>query len=222
MPPLNLGDEMPNLTVVTNEGTVKMHDFLANSWAILFSHPRDYTPVCTTELGRACTLAPEFAKRKVKMIALSCDDADSHNGWIKDVQSHANHKGDFPYQIIADDSRDVAKLLGMIDPDESAGAGMPLTCRAVMIFGPDKRLKLSMLYPATTGRNFTEILRVIDSLQLTATKKVATPVDWKVGEKCMVVPSVKKEEEAGLFPKGVETLDVPSGKGYLRMTPQPE
>ncbi|KAK3730732.1 hypothetical protein QZH41_005005 [Actinostola sp. cb2023] len=153
---------------------------MACRWAILFSHPADYTPVCTTELGRVALLADEFKKRGVKMAALSCDDVESHKGWIKDVKDYSNIKGDFPYPIIADPKRDLAVLLGMVDPDEKDAKGLPLTCRAVFIIGPDKKLKLSILYPATTGRNFDEVLRVIDSLQLTATKKVATPVDWKL------------------------------------------
>merc|ERR1711915_950278 len=166
-------------------------------------------------------LSKEFSKRGVKLIALSCDTAESHRGWIKDILSY-NNLAEFSYPIIADPNRDVATLYGMMDPDEKDAAGLPLTCRAVFIIGPDKRLKLSLLYPATTGRNFDEIIRVVDSLQLTATKKVATPVDWKQGGACMVVPSVKPEEVAGLFPKGVTVHDVPSGKGYIRTTPQPE
>merc|ERR1712002_369134 len=181
---------------------------MGDSWAILFSHPADYTPVCTTELGRVQTLSNEFGKRGVKLIALSCDEVESHNGWIKD--------------IIAYNNRDVAELYGMMDPDEKDAKGIPLTCRAVFIIGPDKRLKLSLLYPATTGRNFDEILRVVDSLQLTATRKVATPVDWKQGGSCMVVPGVKQSDVASLFPTGVKVHEVPSGKVYIRTTPQPE
>merc|ERR1712234_74362 len=147
---------------------------------------------------------------------------DSHNGWIKDIIAYNNLQTGFSYPIIADPKREVATLYGMMDPDEKDAKGIPLTCRAVFIIGPDKRLKLSLLYPATTGRNFDEIIRVVDSLQLTATKKVATPVDWKQGGACMVVPSVKPEEEGGLFLKGVTSHSVPSGKGYLRTTPQPE
>merc|ERR1712098_716867 len=197
----------------TSIGNIDFHGWLGDSWGILFSHPADYTPVCTTELGRVQALSKEFSKRGVKLIALSCDTAESHRGWIKDILSYPN---------IADPNRDVATLYGMMDPDEKDAAGLPLTCRAVFIIGPDKRLKLSLLYPATTGRNFDEIIRVVDSLQLTATRKVATPVDWKQGGSCMVVPSVKQEEVASLFPKGVQVHQVPSGKVYLRTTPQPE
>jgi len=218
---VNLGDIFPNFSADTTEGRIQFHDWLGDSWAILFSHPADYTPVCTTELGRAGQLVPEFKKRGVKMIALSCNDMESHHGWIKDIQSYSTLDGEFPYPIISDDRRDLAVLLGMIDPVEKDKAGLPLTCRAVFIIGPDKKLKLSMLYPATTGRNFDELLRVIDSLQLTAEKLVATPVDWKAGGECMVLPTVKPEEVPEKFPKGVRVHPVPSKKEYLRFTPQP-
>lgn len=216
----NLGDVFPDFTADTNKGPIQFHKAIDNSWAILFSHPADYTPVCTTELGevlRFCNNG-EFAKRKCKVFALSCDSAESHCGWQKDVQAHSGLTGDFPYHIIADEKRELAVKLGMVDPDEKDGAGMPLTCRAVFIIGPDKKLKLSILYPATTGRNFNEILRVLDSLQLTSIKKVATPVNWTPGKECMVVPSVSDEDAATLFPKH-RKVTVPSGKGYLRFTP---
>jgi 1-Cys peroxiredoxin 6 len=157
----------------------------------------------------------------VKLIALSCDSTESHKGWIKDILAF-NNLSNFDYPIIADPNRDVATLYGMMDPDEKDSKGMPLTCRAVFVIGPGKRLKLSILYPATTGRNFDELLRVVDSLQLTATKKVATPVDWKQGGQCMVVPSVKQEDACKIFPSGVTTHIVPSGKQYLRTTPMPQ
>merc|ERR1712062_489507 len=217
---VNLGDEFPNFEADTTDGKIKFHEWLGGSWAILFSHPADYTPVCTTELGRVVQLKPEFDKRGVKLIALSCDGVADHKGWSDDIADYCS--GEFSYPIIADESRDLAVKLGMVDPYEKTAAGLPLTCRAVFIIGPDKRLKLSMLYPATTGRNFNEILRVIDSLKLTAEKKVATPVDWKDGDKCMVIPSVKAEDIPKLFPKGVETRQMPSGKGYMRFTPQPK
>merc|ERR1712098_471772 len=218
---LKLGDVVPNFQADTSIGNIDFHGWLGDSWVILFSHPADYTPVCTTELGRVQALSKEFSKRGVKLIALSCDTAESHRGWIKDILSY-NNLTEFSYPIIADPNRDVATLYGMMDPDEKDAAGLPLTCSAVFIIGPDKRLKLSLLSPATTGRNFDEILRVVDSLQLTATRKVATPVDWKQGGSCMVVPGVKQEDAAGLFPKGVKVHEVPSGKVYLRTTPQPE
>jgi len=218
---LKLGDIVPNFVAETSQGKMDFHTWLEGSWGILFSHPADYTPVCTTELGRVQALHEEFAKRGVKLTALSCDTAESHKGWIKDILAYNNLK-EFSYPIIADPNRDIATLYGMMDPDEKDSAGLPLTCRAVFIIGPDKRLKLSILYPATTGRNFDEIIRVVDSLQLTATRKVATPVDWKQGGSCMVVPSVKQEDVEQLFPKGVTVHQVPSGKVYLRTTPQPE
>lgn len=215
-----LGEIFPDFDATTNEGQIKFHEFIGDSWAILFSHPADYTPVCTTELGRAAKLVPEFQKRNCKLIALSCDSAESHNGWIEDIKKDSSLPK-FPYQIIADDKRELAVKFGMLDPDEKNKAGLPLTARCVFIVGPDKKLKLSILYPATTGRNFDEILRVLDSLQLTATKKVATPADWKQGDDCMVLPTVKPEDVPKLFPKGVTIKDVPSGKQYLRITPQP-
>merc|ERR1711915_675881 len=160
-------------------GVIDFHSWIQDSWAILFSHPADYTPVCTTELGRVQQLSNEFNKRGVKLIALSCDEVESHNGWIKDIIAYNNLTTGFSYPIIADPKRDVATLYGMMDPDEKDAKGLPLTCRAVFVIGPDRKLKLSILYPATTGRNFDEILRIVDSLQLTATRKVATPVDWQ-------------------------------------------
>jgi len=218
---LKLGDVVPNFKSDTTKGRIDFHQWIGDGWAILFSHPADYTPVCTTELGRVQKLCGEFCKRGVKLIALSCDTTESHQGWIKDILAF-NKLTSFDYPIIADPSRDVATLYGMMDPDEKDSKGMPLTCRSVFVIGPGKKLKLSILYPATTGRNFDEILRVIDSLQLTATRKVATPVDWKQGGQCMVVPSVKQEEIHSIFPNGVTTHIVPSGKAYLRTTPQPE
>jgi len=218
---LKLGDVVPNFVSDSTQGQIDFHSWLDGSWGILFSHPADYTPVCTTELGRVQTLHKEFSARGVKLVALSCDSTESHLGWIKDILAY-NKLEEFSYPIIADPNRDVATLYGMLDPDEKDSAGMALTCRAVFIIGPDKRLKLSILYPATTGRNFDEIIRVIDSLQLTATRKVATPVDWKQGGSCMVVPGVKQEDVGQLFPKGVQVHEVPSGKVYLRTTPQPE
>ncbi|NWH79260.1 PRDX6 protein, partial [Piaya cayana] len=207
MPGLLLGDEAPNFEADTTQGRIRFHDFLGDSWGILFSHPRDFTPVCTTELGRAAKLAAEFSKRNVKMIALSIDSVQDHLGWSK-VQD-IGWKG--RSSRLSQSSRAVGQT--------SAETLSP--CVQVFVFGPDKKLKLSILYPATTGRNFDEILRVVDSLQLTAYKKVATPVDWKPGDSVMVVPTLPDEEAKKLFPKGVFTKDLPSGKKYLRYTPQP-
>jgi 1-Cys peroxiredoxin 6 len=220
---IKLGDVVPNFTAETTQGKIDFHEWIGDSgsWAILFSHPADYTPVCTTELGRAQKLAPEFLKRGVKLIALSCDDVEAHKGWTEDIKAY-NNLCSFDFPIIADPGRDVATLYNMMDPDEKDKAGMPLTARAVFIIDDARRLKLSLLYPATTGRNFDELLRVVDSLQLTVKKKVATPADWKQGGECMVVPSVKPEDVDQLFPKGIKVHDVPSGKQYIRTTAQPE
>ncbi|KAG7259970.1 hypothetical protein CRUP_036718 [Coryphaenoides rupestris] len=195
-----------------------------NSWGILFSHPRDYTPVCTTELGRAARLWSEFTKRGVKMVALSIDSVEDHHGWSKDILAYCSMEScgsTLPFPVIADSKRELALELGMLDPDEKDNDGMPLTARCVFIIGPDKRLKLSLLYPASTGRNFDEILRVVDSLQLTAAKRVATPADWQPGDSVMVPPSISPSEAKVLFPAGVYTKEVPSKKKYLRYTPQP-
>jgi len=218
---MKLGDEFPNFDADTTIGPIKFHDWLGDSWGILFSHPKDFTPVCTTELGRVAELTDEFKKRGIKMIALSCDSVEEHLGWTEDIKACINYTGTFPYPIIADPKRELAISLGMLDPDEKDKTGIPLPCRAVFVVGSDKRVKMSILYPATTGRNFSEILRVIDSIQLTATKKVATPADWKVGDRCMVLPSLSQDEAQSLFP-GMEVKKVPSGKGYMRFTPQPQ
>ncbi|XP_028258870.1 peroxiredoxin-6 [Parambassis ranga] len=219
MPGILLGDVFPNFEADTTIGRIKFHDFLGNSWGILFSHPRDFTPVCTTELACAAKISDEFKKRGVKMIALSIDSVEDHRNWSKDVMAFNDQtESPLPFPIIADDKRELSVQLGMLDPDEKDKDGMPLTARCVFVIGPDKKLKLSILYPATTGRNFDELLRVIDSLQLTAQKKVATPVDWKPGDKVMVIPSLSEAEAGALFPNGVTTKEVPSGKKYLRYT----
>ncbi|XP_066917578.1 peroxiredoxin-6-like [Clytia hemisphaerica] len=212
---VNLGDVFPDFKASTSEGEMQFHEYIKGSWAILFSHPADFTPVCTTELSQAQRLAPEFQKRGVKMAAVSCDSAESHKGWINDIKFYT--EGKFSYPIIADPKRELAVSLGMIDPDEKDAAGMPLTARAVFVIGPDGKLKLSLLYPATTGRNFDEIIRVIDSLQLTASKKVATPVNWRQGDEAMVIPTLKAEEADAMFP-GYRKDEVPSGKAYMRFT----
>ncbi|EDW54070.1 peroxiredoxin-6 [Drosophila sechellia] len=217
---LNIGDQFPNFTADTSEGHIDFYDWMQDSCAILFSHPADYTPVCTTELARVAALVPEFQRRGVKPIALSCDNVESHKGWIEDIKSFGKLSS-FNYPIIADDKRELALKFNMLDKDEINAEGIPLTCRAVFVVDDKKKLRLSILYPATTGRNFDEILRVIDSLQLTQTKSVATPADWKQGGKCMVLPTVKAEDVPKLFPDGIETIELPSGKSYLRITPQP-
>ncbi|XP_043990655.1 peroxiredoxin-6-like isoform X1 [Gambusia affinis] len=224
MPGLLLGDELPNFEVETTAGTVKLHEYFGDSWGILFSHPRDYTPVCTTELGRVARLSGEFSKRNVKLIALSVDNLEDHHGWSKDILAYNYEKSEgseLPYPIIADSKRELAVTLGMLDPVEKDKDGMPVTARCVFIIGPDKKLKLSILYPHTTGRSFDEILRVLDSLQLTAQKRVATPTEWKPGGCVMVPPNMPEDEAAALFPIGVFSKELPSGRKYLRYTPDP-
>ena len=207
---LKLGDVAPNFKAQTSKGEIDFYDYIGDSWAVLFSHPSDYTPVCTTELGRTAALQDEFAKRNVKVLALSVDDVDSHQGWIKDINETQNVDVQFP--IIADPDRKISELYDFIHPNASA----TVTVRSLLIIGPDKTIKLIITYPASTGRNFQEILRVIDSLQLTAYHSVATPADWKDGEDVVVVPSIKTEDIPAKFPKGYTEI-----KPYLRMTPQP-
>jgi len=217
---MKLGQVFPNEKVQTTQGELQLHDYWGDGWGIFFTHPADYTPVCTTELSMVQQMVPEFTKRNVKMIALSCNSVADHAGWCEDIKSYGK-LSEVSYPIIEDPSRDLAVKFGMLDPEEKDAAGLPLTARAVFIVGPDKKLKLSILYPATTGRNFDELLRVIDSLQLTAYKKVATPANWQAGGDCMVLPSVKGEEATTLFPQ-MRIESVPSGKEYMRFTPQPQ
>ena len=207
---LRLGDVAPNFKAKTSLGEIDFYEYLGDSWGILFSHPADYTPVCTTELGKTAALKEEFAKRNVKVLALSVDPVDKHMGWIGDINETQNCIVDFP--IIADDDRKVSTLYDFIHPNASATA----TVRSLVIIAPDKTVKLIITYPASTGRNFVEVLRVVDSLQLTANYSVATPANWKEGEKVIVVPAVSTEDAIKKFPKGVEIV-----KPYLRYTPQP-
>ena len=207
---LRLGDVAPDFAVNTTEGSIQFHQWLGNSWGVLFSHPADYTPVCTTELGAVARIKPEFEKRNVKVIAVSVDPIDSHHGWIKDINETQRCTMNFP--IIADENRQVATAYDMIHPNADDKA----TVRSVFIIGADKKIKLILTYPASTGRNFLEILRVIDSLQLTAKHKVATPADWKQGEDCIVVPALSDADAEKLFTKGFRKI-----KPYLRYTPQP-
>ncbi|QNL48341.1 peroxiredoxin [Olivibacter sp. SDN3] len=207
---LQLGDTAPNFQAVTTEGNIDFYDYAGNSWVVLYSHPSDYTPVCTTELGKTAALKEEFDKRNVKVLALSVDDIEDHKGWVKDINETQHVEVNFP--IIADKDRKIAEAYGMIHPNASATA----TVRSVYIIGPDKKVKLTITYPASTGRNFQEILRVIDSLQLTADYSVATPADWKDGEDVIVVPAIKTEDIPAKFPKGYTEI-----KSYLRTTPQP-
>jgi alkyl hydroperoxide reductase subunit AhpC len=207
---IQLGDVAPDFTVGTTKGIIDFHKWLDNSWGVLFSHPADFTPVCTTELGKVSNLQEEFKKRNVKTIALSIDSLDSHFEWIKDINETQNTTVDFP--IIADPEFKVAELYGMIHPNASD----KFTVRSVFIIGADKKVKLTLTYPASTGRNFTEILRVIDSLQLTAEYSIATPADWKEGEQVVIAPAITEDEISFKFPKGYTKI-----KPYLRYTPQP-
>ncbi|MBL7750748.1 MAG: peroxiredoxin [Chitinophagaceae bacterium] len=207
---LRLGDKAPNFKAVTTEGEIDFYEYLGDSWGVLFSHPADFTPVCTTELGKTALLKEEFAKRNVKVLAVSVDPIDKHFSWRKDINETQHCEVTFP--IIADEERQVAELYDMIHPNASATA----TVRSLFVIGADKTVKLMITYPASTGRNFYEVLRVIDSLQLTANYSVATPADWKEGEDVIVVPAVSTEDAIKKFPKGVNVI-----KPYLRYTPQP-
>lgn len=208
---LRLGDKAPDFTAKTSEGEINFYDYLGSSWGVLFSHPADYTPVCTTELGKTASLKDEFEKRNVKVIALSVDSLERHEGWIKDINETQHVEVTFP--IVADENREIALAYDMIHPNASLTA----TVRSLFIIAPDKTVKLTITYPASTGRNFQEVLRVIDSLQLTANYSVATPADWKEGEDVVVLPAIKTEDIPAKFPKGFTLV-----KPYLRLTPQPD
>jgi thioredoxin-dependent peroxiredoxin len=207
---LRLGDQAPNFTAETTEGSIDFHEWKGDSWAVLFSHPKDFTPVCTTELGRVAELKPEFEARNVKVIGLSVDPIESHEGWSDDIAEVTGHKVNFP--LIADSGRQVSDLYDMIHPN----AAETVTVRSVFVIGPDNAIKLTLTYPQSTGRNFEELLRVIDSLQLTAGYKVSTPADWKQGEDVIIIPAVSDEEAKERFPDGWKAI-----KPYLRVTAQP-
>ncbi len=207
---IRLGDEAPDFTVETTEGKINLYDYLGDGWGVLFSHPKDFTPVCTTELGAVAKLKDEFTKRKAKVLAVSVDPLDSHKQWVNDINETQGTKVNFP--IIADPDRTVSDLYGMIHPNASD----TVTVRNVFIIGPDKKVKLIIVYPQSAGRNFQEILRVLDSLQLSAGYSVSTPADWKDGEDVIIMPAVSDEDAKQKFPKGFKTL-----RPYLRLTPQP-
>ena len=207
---IRLGDTAPDFTAETTEGTIELHKYLGDGWGVLFSHPKDYTPVCTTELGRVANLKSEFDKRNVKVLALSVDPIDSHKGWVNDINETQGCTVNYP--IIADPDKKIAEMYDMIHPN----ALNNLTVRSVFVVGPDKKVKLTLTYPASTGRNFDEILRIVDSLQLTSNYSVATPANWKDGDDCIVVPALSDEEAKAKFPKGFTPI-----KPYLRVTPQP-
>lgn len=207
---VRIGDEAPDFTAETTEGEINFYDYLGDQWGVLFSHPKDFTPVCTTELGAVAKLKPEFDKRGVKVIGLSVDPSESHEKWANDIEETQGAKVNFP--LIADKDKKVADLYDMIHP----GASDTATVRSVFVIGPDKKVKLSLTYPASTGRNFNEILRVIDSLQLTAKHSVATPANWKNGEDVIIVPAVSNEQAKDKFPEGWNEI-----KPYLRVVKQP-
>ncbi|MGH9025341.1 MAG: peroxiredoxin [Acidimicrobiia bacterium] len=208
---IRLGDEAPDFTADTTEGKVSLHEYLGDSWGMLFSHPKDYTPVCTTELGALAKRKTDFDQRNVKLIGVSVDPLDSHQGWAKDIEETQGTAPNFP--LIADPDKEVASLYDMIHPNASD----TVTVRNVFIIGPDKKVKLIITYPQSTGRNVDELLRVIDSLQLTAKYQVSTPVDWQQGDDCIIIPAVSDEDAKDRFPKGWKAL-----KPYLRVTPQPD
>jgi alkyl hydroperoxide reductase subunit AhpC len=216
---LRLGDEAPDFTAETTEGTITFHDYLGDSWGVLFSHPKDYTPVCTTELGYMAKIKPEFDKRNVKILGLSVDPLESHKGWLDDIEETQGQAPNYP--LIADSDFNVAKLYEMLpastsgDPSKRTPADN-MTVRNVFVIGPDKKIKLILVYPMSTGRNFDEVLRVVDSLQLTASHSVSTPVNWKDGDDVIIAPAISDEDAKEKFPKGWKTL-----KPYLRLTPQP-
>ncbi len=218
MPKIN--DQAPDFTAVTTQGTISFHEWVGDSWAILFSHPKDFTPVCTTELGTMAGLVPEFEKRNCKVIGISIDPVENHISWAKDIEETQGHAVNYP--MIGDTDLAVAKLYDMLPADEAGTsegrtAGTNATVRSVFIIGPDKKIKLMLTYPMTTGRNFDEILRVLDSMQLTVKHKVATPANWQAGDDVIIVPSVSNEEAEEMFPEGWETV-----KPYLRVVAQPK
>ena len=208
---LRIGDTAPDFSAQTTAGDINFHEWLGGSWAILYSHPGDYTPICTTELGRTAQLKDDFDRRNTKILAISVDGLESHHGWIKDINSTQNTQVDFP--IIADPDQKISRAYAMIHENASTSA----TVRSVYFIGPDKKIKASITYPASTGRNFAEILRVLDSLQLTSAYSVGTPVDWEAGQDVIISTAVKDDEIASRFPKGHKTIN-----SYLRYTPQPD
>ena len=217
---VQLGDEVPDFTAESTQGTINFHDWIGDGWAVLFSHPKDFTPVCTTELGSVASLQPEFDKRNCKIVGLSVDSVGDHTEWSKDIEEATGHAVGYP--LIGDTDLAVAKLFGMLQASATGSAGERTaadnaTVRKLFVIGPDKKVKLTLTYPMTTGRNFHEVLRVLDSIQLTANHQVATPANWKQGEDVIIVPSVSNEEAEGKYPQGWR-----SPKPYLRIVSQPD
>ncbi|PFH33907.1 putative peroxiredoxin 6 [Besnoitia besnoiti] len=221
---LTLGTKFPDVQAEASGlpgNKIKLYDYLGNSWGLFMSHPNDFTPVCTTELAQAAALVGEFAKRNCRLVGFSCNDISSHAEWAKDIVHLAQISGDLPFPIIADPSREWAKDLGIMDPEEKDKAGLPLTCRSAIFIGNDRRVKALILYPATVGRCFKEILRVLDGLQLVEKYPVATPEGWRPGDKVMVQPMLSDEEAKAQLPKGFETVECPSGMKYMRLAADP-
>ncbi|KAJ7551113.1 hypothetical protein O6H91_07G134800 [Diphasiastrum complanatum] len=220
MPGVSLGDVIPNLEADSTHGRIRLHDFIDNSWTIMFSHPADFTPVCTTELGNIARYAPEFEKRGAKLLGVSNNSVEDHKKWIKDIEAFTGDaRVNFP--MIADPDRKLTSQLNMLDPDDKDSSGRLLPSRVLHIIGPDKRIKLSFLYPSSTGRNFDEVIRALDALQLAAKYNVATPANWKKGDPVVINPSISNEEAKEKFPQGFKCVKLPSGKDYLRMAQVP-
>ncbi|KAF8401235.1 hypothetical protein HHK36_012166 [Tetracentron sinense] len=217
MPGLTIGDTVPNLEVETTHGLFKIHDYVGDNWAIMFSHPGDFTPVCTTELGMMAAYAEKFDKLGAKLLGISCDDLQSHNDWIKDIEAYTPGCK-VKYPICGDRNGEIIKQLNMVDPDEKDANGKPLPSRALHIVGPNKKVKASFLYPASTGRNMDEVVRVMESLKKAEKHRIATPVNWKPGEPVVISPGVSNERAKEMFPQGFKTVDLPSKKEYLRFT----
>ncbi|XP_054262555.1 peroxiredoxin-6-like [Macrosteles quadrilineatus] len=217
---MRLGATIPDFSADSTHGPIQFYDWQGDSWVVLFSHPADFTPVCTTELGRIAVHHPHFVKRNTKLLALSCDKLQDHKDWVNDIKSYClDIPGEFPYAIVSDEKRELAVQLDMLDEEDKDNPDTAMTVRALYIISPDHKLRLAMTYPTSTGRNVDEILRVIDSLQLCDKLKViATPANWTPGEKVMILPDVKDEDIPKLFPKGVDRVNMPSGKVYVRTT----
>ncbi|EFJ31859.1 hypothetical protein SELMODRAFT_164163 [Selaginella moellendorffii] len=216
MPGISIGDEIPDIHADSTHGPINLHEFCKNNWTLVFSHPADFTPVCTTELGSVAKYQPEIEKRGAKLLGLSCDTVEEHKAWTKDVEAYTTGAC-VKYPIMADPTREISRKLNMLDPDEKDSSGQPVASRALHIVGPDCRIRVSFMYPASVGRNFDEVIRVLDALQLSSKHKIACPVNWKPGDHVVISPSVSDEEAKKMFPQGYKTVDLPSGKKYMRL-----